>query len=157
MLDLVKMVVDLLGKFINPSEISKLRREKRLGDLGVELFFLYIDLNGILLAGEKMIDNWKYYLNRIDRRSGYGYDTYSMPKSFTEDRLRELSQQIQYIQNFKSVLSKFSAQLQILNAEAYSKITLLLFGGHGKVSFMYELIRVIEREIYGVNVRRCAG
>jgi hypothetical protein len=146
MLDIVKMVIDLLSKFINPSEISKLRREKRLTDLDIELFFLYVDLNEILLAGEEMIENWKYYLNRIDRRRGYGYDTYSMPKSFTEARLGELLWQIHRIQGLGRVLSKFSAQLQILNAEAYLKLTLLLFRGRGKLLFLEELHIVIGRE-----------
>lgn len=144
MLEIIKMIVDLLGKFINPSEILKLRREKQIGDLGAELFLLYVNLNEILIAGEHMIDSWKYYLNRIDRRKGYGYDTYTMSRSWALDRSRELHEQFQRIKKLSDGLSRCSAQLQILNAEAYLKISVLLFGWR-KISLLRDLEGILRK------------
>ena len=122
MLDIIKMILDILSKFINPSEISRVHKEKRVRDLGAELFLLYVNLNEILLSAEQIIERLERYLKYVDDWMAHGHIAYAMSASWAHNRKVELDQQLQNIIKLSGNLNRFGPQLQILNADAYSKL-----------------------------------
>jgi hypothetical protein len=116
MLEVIKLLLDIFNKLFDPAEISKLSKEKKIKDLGAELYLLYIRLNELLVNGYFIVEELRRYAYRRDPYTdGSGY--------WLQCSVRA---QLRYIENVIQRLNKLRFQLQILDIEAYFKLEILL-------------------------------
>jgi len=140
MLEIVKVILEVLGKALNPSEISKMQKEKKLRKLGTELFLLYTHLNEILLTGEEIIHSLEVYVSRMERHLTQGNDAYALTAgSWIDDKVVK---QCISLGKFGRSVQRFTKELQVLDADSYRKLQPLL---SGKMNALDSLLKVMGR------------
>ena len=124
MFELIKVLLELIGKAISPSEISKHVKENKLNELGTQLFLLYIHLNEILVCGEEIVDSLEVYVERMEKHLKHGNDEYALTGGkWIEFQLVEQSLNIA---KFAKAIKKLNRELQIVDGDAYRKLHPLL-------------------------------
>jgi hypothetical protein len=139
MLEIVKVILEVVGKALNPSEITKMRKEKKLRELGADLFLLYTHLNEILITGEEIIRSLEGYVSRMERHLTQGDDAYALTAgSWVKNKIVEQSFSLR---KFGRTAERFANEMQILDADAYRKLQPLI---SDKMNVLWGLISVMD-------------
>jgi hypothetical protein len=124
MFELLKTLVESLLKGFSFDKLAAKRREKRLAEVGTEVFLLYTSINEILVVGEMIVSalegalSWlaeKEQAGEIDRH-------YFTPLDFL------LRQQGNNILKFQGSLKRVALELQLISPDEYSQIAPLIHG-----------------------------
>jgi hypothetical protein len=124
MFEALKMLLEIAMKVIPAA--ARNHQKKHLSHIGAELFQVYILINEAAILGEVIIDKIDSTLARLDRRINEEGDSASVPPDGHLEAL--VKRQLQNFYLISGLLDQFSAELQVIDGDAYSKLTLLLEG-----------------------------
>src|SRR5438309_3166041 len=57
MFELLKVIIETIGKAISIPAIVEAKKKRRLADIGTELFLLFSSINGILVIGRQIVES----------------------------------------------------------------------------------------------------
>jgi hypothetical protein len=135
MLEILKLLTDIALKVI-PS-ISKERKAKQLNQIGADLFRIYAQINESLILGEIIADKVDFTLARLKERISDQGDKASISADCYLPTL--VARQQQNLQIILFLLHRYSAQVQIIDAESYRRLTSLLRGKLGVLGFLRQV------------------
>lgn len=140
MIELLKILADNLLKILSPENIAKAQKNKKLKDIGVEIFLLYSSLNNILVCGKEIIKELEGALPWMKRKVEndeinriYGNKISSLLKN-------QLAQLNQFVRSYE----RLQNQLELLSPDF--KLNLYPIIGE-KVNALSILARCISGEI----------
>ena len=76
MIELFKLIVEAVTKAI--PNISTMRRDKELREIGSDLFLLYVRLNETLICAEEIVNSMEMYVQRMTKHLQQGDDEYAL-------------------------------------------------------------------------------
>ena len=62
MIDMIKPILDVIAKGLYNPDLEKIKKEKKLGEIGVEVFSIYTSISRIIYTGTKIISNYEKYI-----------------------------------------------------------------------------------------------
>jgi hypothetical protein len=140
MFELIKVLVEYLGKLINPAELSKLKKSKDIRELGCQLLILYVRLNEIIVTGEEIIRNLERYVERMEADLARGETSEWLPKWGSNFVLPNLLKQHSNIDKLNQLLTNFHRELVIIDADAYLKLQYLLVAKRSVIDQLLEIM-----------------
>jgi hypothetical protein len=124
MIELFKLIVEAVTKAI--PNISTMRRDKELREIGSDLFLLYVRLNETLICAEEIVNSMEMYVQRMTKHLQQGDDEYALTGG--EWIAYKVEQQRLNLARVGRIMQRCAVQLQIVDAETYSSIVPLLKG-----------------------------
>lgn len=124
MFEIVKIILEIVAKALNFSDVSEFRKQKKLNELGKELFLLYTHLNEIIVCGESIINILEMYITRMEQHIEHGNDEYALTAGKWLEK--NLDQQRINLVRFGRSVERLSRQLQVLDGESSRKLRPLL-------------------------------
>jgi len=121
MLEFIQAVLGVLVKAL-PAAVSQ-RRNKRLNELGLDLFIFYIQVNEALICAESILAELDEFVDRMTRHAHVG-DNYAIRAGNRISRTAQL--QRENLIKIGKTMDRLSLQLQVVDGQAYAKIAVLL-------------------------------
>ncbi|GAB3108381.1 hypothetical protein GCM10027160_06240 [Streptomyces calidiresistens] len=145
MIELLRVVFAALAEAL--PNVPRLRREKRRRELAADLFLLYVALNRVVLLAEEIVDDLEARVRYPpgDPRARFG--------PAASHRVRRQAEQLARV---RTLLLEHSAVFQILHAEAYNRMVLLLGVKMSALDVLLFIMRTgtLPTEPSGGEVRR---
>lgn len=136
MFEIIKVILETLGKLLNPSELSKLAKDKKRREIGAQLFLVYVYLNEVIVCGESIISSLEVYIERMQLGHAHALTGGSWV-SF------KLNEQRLNIARLVTSIRRLSRELQIVDGEAYRQLMPLV---EGKCNAIDGLLRILGDE-----------
>jgi len=76
--EIIKLIISLFGKLLDPSELGALIKRRHSEDLGARLFMLYTVLDDIAIDGEAIVERLEAYVEEMTQRSATENDRWSL-------------------------------------------------------------------------------
>jgi hypothetical protein len=128
MLDILKLIVDVMSKVL--PALSGQRKEHRLGEIGADMFSLYVHTNEAVLNGEVLVGLMEEYIARVDRNDKY--------KKFLLTAIAaHLVQQGANLARIFDSIDDLADKLHIAGGESFAALVGLL---RGKTSAIWTLL-----------------
>jgi hypothetical protein len=140
MFEIIKVLVEYLSKLINPTELSKLKRQKDMRELGCQLLILYVRLNEIIVTGEEIIRGLERYVERTEADLAQGETSEWLLKWGSNFILPNLLKQHSNIDRLNQALTDFHEELAIIDADAYLKLHYLLVAKRSAIDQLLEIV-----------------
>jgi hypothetical protein len=137
MVELIKFFADAIAKAL--PGISEARRRKRRTGLGAELFLLYVRLNEVTLAAERVIDDFEEHAKRIQIRVDRGYDLHVLRGKTWITASAEV--QALNLARVGDLLLRSREVLQAMDADSYNRITRILEWKRGTLQILLRTLR----------------
>jgi hypothetical protein len=137
-LELLKVLVETMTRALPAAGAAA--RNRRLGEMGAELFMLYAQLNEAMLCAEDIVGSLRTYASRMARHLEHGDD----PSALTAgDWIRDMVQQQRFtLDRIGSTMSRLSIQLNILAPGSIARLAPLL---RAKANALDILLAVMAR------------
>jgi hypothetical protein len=126
MFEILKILIDTVGKALSPQAIAGYRKKKKLADLGKELFLLYSHLNEVIVTGYDIVSALETYVQRMGRHLSHSDDAYALTAG-SWIRFRLVLQRVN-LARLGGTLQRLSRELSILDGESYRRLRPLLDG-----------------------------
>ena len=140
MFELIKVLVDYLGKLLSPAELLKLKKEKDLRELGSRLFILYVRLNEIIVTGEKIIEDLEFFVSRRESELSMGERNEYTLDWGKKVMVSTLGRQQANIARFSLALQGVHFQMAIVDSDAYWKLEYLLHAKKTALAFLLDVL-----------------
>jgi hypothetical protein len=135
-LEFIQVILGVLGKAL-PAAMSQ-HRKKRLNELGAELFMFYIQVNEILVCAETILTELEEFVDRMTRHADVG-DNYALR---TGNRISGAVQlQYENLRRIVLTMNRLSSQLQVVDGQAYAKVSVLLHFKAQVVNALFNAMR----------------
>lgn len=138
MLELLKILAEMLTKSISPEAIAKARRTKKLSDMGTDVFLMYSDLNNVLVYGRRILDELESGIPWMRRKVQEGEPS----RIYWHSIAFELKQQLSLLKHFTSAFARLSLELQVLEPEVAMGLAPIIAG---KINVLTLLANAISR------------
>ena len=135
MLDVVKSILDILGKGIYNPDMEKIKKEKKLAGVGIKLFKFYIELHNIYHRGQNIVDLMRKY-NDIYHNSN---DSDSL-RYIIDKYKSNVESQLFYLNRASYSLEKLKIYLDILDADGTIRIIDLMFSKGHPLGYITQLL-----------------
>jgi hypothetical protein len=139
MLEFIQAILGIAVKVI--PTIGKNREDKRMTEIGSELFLFYVQVNEALLTAMDIVRGLEGCVERMEWRRSVGKDPYVISAG---DGLRyKVQVQRTNLARIGETMHRWSGQLQIIDGKSYAKIRPLL---NGKANALDYLLRLLGAE-----------
>lgn len=136
MISLIQALIETLAQLIPRVAASRTAKEKR--ELGAGLFIIYIRLNEMLIAGERIIECLETYVERMQRHMEHGDHQYAL--SAGSWVRREVGHQLTNFERIYDLIGRHRDALQIIDGETYSKLLPLLDTKAGAITWLMRVM-----------------
>ncbi|MEO1033697.1 MAG: hypothetical protein AAFX55_20095 [Bacteroidota bacterium] len=166
MIEVLKILASNLLKILSVENIANVRKNKKLNNLGVEIFLLYSNLNTILVCGREIIKELENASRWMKRKIDHGEinrEYQNQISSLLKNQLIQLNQFIQAyyrIGNQLELLSpEFKLNLYPIIGDKISVLSILTRCISGEIGQSTQLISIDEKRIIELmeNPRRFYG
>ncbi|WP_433292067.1 hypothetical protein ACQPZQ_03750 [Pseudonocardia sp. CA-142604] len=138
MLELLKVLIETVTKALPAA--GSAARQRRLNEMGAELFMLYAQLNEAMLCAEDIVQNLRAYVSRMTQHLEHGNDPYALTAGTW---IRDVVQQQRFtLGRIGSTMNRLSTQLNILAPGSIARLAPLL---RGKANALDSLLTVMSR------------
>jgi hypothetical protein len=137
-LELLKVLIETVTRALPAA--GSAARQRRLNEMGAELFMLYAQLNEAMLCAEDIVSNLRAYVSRMAQHLEHGNDPYALTAGTW---IRDVVQQQRFtLGRIGSMMKRLSTQLNILAPGSIARLAPLL---RGKANALDSLLTVMSR------------
>jgi hypothetical protein len=137
-LELLKVLIETVTRALPAA--GSAARQRRLHEMGAELFMLYAQLNEAMLCAEDIVSNLRAYVSRMAQHLEHGNDPYALTAGTW---IRDVVQQQRFtLGRIGSTMNRLSTQLNILAPGSIARLAPLL---RGKANALDSLLTVMSR------------
>jgi hypothetical protein len=137
-LELLKVLIETVTRALPAA--GSAARQRRLNEMGAELFMLYAQLNEAMLCAEDIVQSLRAYVSRMAQHLEHGNDPYALTAGTW---IRDVVQQQRFtLGRIGSTMNRLSTQLNILAPGSIARLAPLL---RGKASALDSLLTVMSR------------
>jgi hypothetical protein len=141
MIEIIVMLFDLVKELLNPLQIAKRQKDKKVRNLGYQLFRFYIHLHEVLVTGSSIVSSMEWYIR--DAEEYYSTGKYNnISGNAVRGLLRgEIQEQSVNIRRVAHQIKMFDEELDILDAQLKRKIEVLV---DSKWGFLTQLRHMLD-------------
>ncbi|MCL2710240.1 MAG: hypothetical protein FWE95_05110 [Planctomycetaceae bacterium] len=148
MLEIVKIIVDLLKDGI---DFSKLSKEKKKTKIGVNLFSVYTNLNQILITGYGIVKSLENYVERMERHLTKHDDKYALDVGRNCIEYKLIEQRVN-IARFGIAVQDILPELDILSGNFVRKIVPLITGKFNALGYLLGILGEKKMPIFSFTM-----
>ena len=138
MLELLKVLIETVTRALPAA--GSAARQRRLNEMGAELFMLYAQLNEAMLCAEDIVQKLRAYVSRMAQHLEHGNDPYALTAGTW---IRDVVQQQRFtLGRIGSTMNRLSTQLNILAPGSIARLAPLL---RSKANALDSLLTVMSR------------
>jgi hypothetical protein len=137
MFELIKIIVEKIADSFSPSAIKKYANDRKLSELGSELFLLYSSLNSITVTGRRIVDQLRYGVEALEGKLSEGRTDFVW---YVDELPDLLAMQRISLMRFSTSLKRLGTHLQVIDGKAFREIVPLIYGKMNAVKTMVDLL-----------------
>ncbi len=136
MIEFLKLIIDVVSKAV--PNLSARHDNKRMREIGSELFLFYIQVNEAMMTGYEIVRSLEVYVARMGNHLADDGDPYAL----TGGHWIRHNVQVQGINlaRIGRTMQRWGVQLQIIDGEAFARIKPLLVGKRNALDVLLDIM-----------------
>lgn len=147
MLEVIKVILDIVSKSFSIESIRKIQKEKKLKEIGTEIFLLYSSLNSIIILAHQIVNELEGSLERMlrkvnDNELDYVHCT-ALPFLLNQQEINIL--------NFVKSIKRLRFEFELIDPESYKKLYPLIHGKRNAISEISEALSTNSPQLTSIS------
>ncbi|MGH0052151.1 MAG: hypothetical protein ACQ5SW_02015 [Sphaerochaetaceae bacterium] len=142
MIEILKILIEFFLENFSIESLAKMKKEKKLNEIGTEIFLLYSNLNTILVQGREILVELEDAADWMRRKTENGEPErmYSSGISFI------LKQQLRSLEQFIEAYRRLETKLEVFTPAMKVKLVPILYGKYSALSDLKQSISPFDNE-----------
>jgi len=137
MLELLKILVEHVLKALAPDRVASVKKEKRLTELGTDIFLVYSALNAVIVHGRQIVAELEGGIPWMRRKVAEG----EPERVYFQRVLVRISQQLRNVEKLTTAVARLQDQLLLLDSDAALNLEPILAGKLNVLRALHDAVR----------------